>query len=165
MPTLYDLSTAYATLLDCYDAAEDDETRSCVLDEIAGLQGDISDKAEAYARIMRNKQAEADALKAEADRLTAKRKAAENCVERLKGALLDAMRLAQTDTIPTTIGKWRIQKNPYSCEVTDPDLVPAEFRTPQPDKIERMELLKHFKETGECFPGVEFKQTESIRFR
>ena len=165
MPTLYDLSTAYATLLDQYDATEDEETRTLILDEIADMQGDISEKAEAYARIMRNKQAEADALKAEVDRLNAKRKAAENCVDRLKGALLDAMQIAETDTIPTTIGKWRIQKNPYSCEVVNPDEVPAEYRTPQPDKIERQEMLKHYKETGEIIPGVEFKQTVGIRFR
>jgi len=165
MATLYELSTSYKALLDMYDAAETKEARETIISMLLSGEEAISDKAEAYARIMRNKQAEADALKAEVDRLNAKRKAAENCVERLKGALLDAMRIAETDTIPTSIGKWRIQKNPLSCEVIDPDSVPVEFRTPQPDKIEQQKMLKHYKETGEIISGVEFKQTESIRFR
>lgn len=165
MLTLYELTVDYAAELVRYDLAETDEERAAILDEITRMQGDISDKAEAYARIMRNKQAEADALKAEADRLTAKRKAAENCVERLKAALYDAMRIADTDTIPTTIGKWRLQMNPYSCQVTDADAVPQEFHKPQPDKIDSTEILKRFRVTGEIPTGVEISRTMGIRFR
>ena len=77
MATLYELSAGYASLLDMYDQAETEDERAEILDMLASAEGDITEKAEAYARIMKNKQAEADAFKAEADRLTAKRKAAE----------------------------------------------------------------------------------------
>lgn len=165
MATLYELSASYSALLELYDSAEDKETRKKYLEMLLSDEEALSNKADIYARIMRNKQTEAEALKAEADRLTAKRKAAEAVIERLKDALLGAMMMAHTDAIQTTIGKWRLQMNPYSCEVTDADAVPVEFHTPQPDVIERGEILKRFKETGEIPTGVNISQTMGIRFR
>lgn len=163
--TLYELTEGYDSLLGMYDAAETPDEREDILNMLAEVEGDISDKAEAYARIMRNKQAEAEALKNESDRLTAKRRAAERVVERLKEAITDAMKLTCLREIPTSIGKWRLSMNPWSCEVTDPDSVPEEWHVPQPDKIDKAGLLKRFRETGELVHGVEFRQTSGARFR
>lgn len=165
MANLYELSTEYAALMAEYDAAEDDEQRARVWTMIDALQDDIADKAEAYARIMRNMQAEAEGYKAEAQRLARKQKAAEAAVEGLKQRLLNAMTLVGAGEIRTSIGKWRIQANPWSCEITDADKVPAEYHVPQPDKIDRAGLLKRFKETGEMLDGVEYTQTTGLRFR
>lgn len=163
--TLYELTDGYASLLGMYDAAETPEEREEILDMLAGVEGDISDKAEAYTRIIRNKLAEAEALKAEADRLTAKRRAAERVAERMKEAITDAMMRTGTQEIPTTIGKWRMTMNPWSCDVLDAEQVPEEWRIPQPDKVDKAGLLAHFKATGELVAGVEFKQTSGARFR
>lgn len=165
MASLYELSASYRALLNMYDDAETEESRQHIIAMMISGEEAISDKAEAYARIMRNKQAEAEALKAEADRLTEKRRAAEAVVERLKAALLDAMKLADTDIIPTSIGKWRKQANPWSVEVIDVDSVPAQYHIAQPDKIDKKGLLDNFKATGEIVDGVEFRQTQGIRFR
>lgn len=165
MASLYELSAGYATILDAYDAAETNEERKELLTmlEIAGE--DINDKAEAYAKIIRMKEEEAKAFKAEADRLTNRKQAAENMVARLKSALLDSMKLTGQTEIKTSIGKWRVQMNPVSADVTDWTKVPMEFRTPQPDKVDKPSLIKRYKETGEVFEGVEFKQEQGIRFR
>lgn len=165
MANLYELTTEYAALLAEYDMAEDDARRAEVLIMIDQVQDDIGDKAEAYARIMKNLQADADAYEAEAKRMAAKAKAAKNAVEGLKMRLLDAMRQFDATEIKTSIGKWRIQNNPWSCEITDADRVPAEYHIPQPDKIDRIALLKHFKDTGEMLDGVEYVQTAGLRFR
>lgn len=165
MASLYELSASYAALIAAYDSAETEDERDEILFHLVNSEEAIADKAEAYARIMRNKQTEADALKAEADRLTEKRRAAENVVERLKSALLDAMTLTNTETIATSIGKWKKQANPWSCEVMDADSVPAQYHIKQPDKIDKRALLDAFKQTGEIVSGVEFKQTQGIRFR
>jgi seryl-tRNA synthetase len=165
MASLYELSAGYATILDAYDTAETNEERKELLTmlEIAGE--DINDKAEAYAKIIRMKEEEAKAFKAEADRLTNRKQAAENMVARLKAALLDSMKLTGQTEIKTSIGKWRVQMNPVSADVTDWTKVPMEFRTPQPDKVDKPSLIKRYKETGEVFEGVEFKQEQGIRFR
>jgi hypothetical protein len=165
MASLYELSAGYALLLDEYDAAETDEEREKILAMLAESEGDITDKAESYAKVIRMKEEEAKAFKAEADRLTARRQAAENMVKHLKDALLGSMVLTGTSEINTSIGKWRVQMNPMSADVQDWTKVPMEFRTPQPDKVDKPSLIKRHKETGELFDGVEFKQEQGIRFR
>lgn len=163
--TLYELTDEYAALLEEYDAAEDDARRAEVLTMIDQVQEDIGDKAEAYARIMKNLQAEAEAYKAEAQRLARKQKAAESAVAGLKQRLMDAMLTVDASEIRTSIGKWKIQLNPPSCKVVEPDRVPEEYRIPQPDAIDRQGILRWFKETGEIPAGVDITREESLRFR
>ena len=165
MATLYELSAGYASLLDMYDQAETEDERAEILDMLASAEGDITEKAEAYARIMKNKQAEADAFKAEADRLTQKRRAAEAVVDRLKDAIGTAMQITGAKEIGTTIGKWRLQDNPWSCEVLDVNAVPEEWHIKVEDRIDRAGLVRHFKETGEVIDGVEFRRSTGARFR
>lgn len=165
MANLYELSAGWVSLLDAYDAAETQEERDEILTMLTDTQGDIASKAEDYAKVIRMKEAEAEAFKSEIDRLTARKKAAENVVKRLKESLLDAMKLTGTDEIKTSIGKWRIQNNPWSAEVVDWERVPIEFRTPQPDKVDSRALISRFKETGEVIEGVVFKQDRGLRFR
>lgn len=165
MATLYELSAGYASLLDMYDQAETEPEREEILDMLAGAEGDITEKAEAYARIMRNKQAEADGFKAEAERLTAKRRAAEAVIDRMKDAIATAMLMCGAREIGTSIGRWHLQDNPWSCEVLDVDAVPEEWHIKAEDKIDRAGLVKHYKMTGEILPGVEFKRTTGARFQ
>lgn len=165
MASLYELSAGYESLLDSYDAADTEEDREAILAMLADVQGDIGDKAEAYAKIIRTKEEEAKAFKAEADRLTKRRQSAENLVARLKAALLDTMKMTEIVEIRTSIGKWKIQNNPPSCEVVDVNMVPKRYRTPQPDKVDRKGILDAYKQTGEIPSGVEIKQEQGIRFR
>ena len=165
MASLYELSAEYAAVVDAYDAAETDEEREALLAKLDGLCCNLSEKAEAYARLIRNKKAEALGFKGEIDRLTARKRAAENLVERLEAAMLDAMRMTGQREVSTSIGKWRVQNNPWSCEVVDVDRVPIEFHIRQEDKIDKKGLLAKFKVDGEIIDGVEFRQVEGIRFR
>ena len=165
MASLYELSAWYVNQLEAYDLAETDEEREDVLRFILDTEGDIADKAEAYAKIVRMKEEEAKGFKAEADRLTARRTAAENMAKRMKQAMLDAMKLTGIGEIKTSIGKWALQTNPMSCNVTDPDMVPERFHIKQPDKIDKQAMIREHKATGEVFDGAEFKQEQGVRFR
>lgn len=165
MASLYDITTGYASLLDAYDNAEDDTEREGILAMLAAADGELTEKAENYAKIIRMKEEEARAFKAEADRLTARKTAAENMAKRLKQAMLDGMKMAEVNEIKTSIGKWRLQNNPWSCEVVDIDRVPMEYHIKQDDKIDKKGLLDRFKATGEVIEGVVFKQDQGIRFR
>ena len=165
MASLYELSAGYATLIDAYDSAETDEERESILELLSAAEGDIEGKAENYAKVIRIKEAEARAFKDEADRLNRRRQAAENMVRRLKDALLDSMKLMGKTEINTSIGKWRVQLNPVSCEVVDIDRVPMQYHIRQEDKIDKKSLLADYKATGEIIDGVEFRQDTGIRFR
>lgn len=165
MANLYDLSAGYVTLLEAYDAAETDEERDAITAMLIDTGTEIEERAESYAKLIRMKEAEKEAFKSEAKRLTARATAAENLVNRLKAALLDSMKLTGTDRIQTSIGTWRVQMNDWTCDVTDWTKVPMEFREPQPDKVDKIGLKKRFKQTGELIPGCDFKKEQGIRFR
>ena len=165
MATLYKLTDEYTDLLARLESAEDDAETEAIWQEMDTLEDDIVEKAEAYARILRNKQAEVEAFKAEKERLASCQKVAENVVERLKAQLLVSMQRMNLTKIQTGIGNWRVQMNPYSCQIIDEADVPVEFHIPQPDKIDKAAILRQFKETGELLPGVEIAQTVGIRFR
>lgn len=164
MASLYDIGSRYAALLDKMESAEGDEALD-VLDELAMMDDELEVKAENYIRIIKAKETEADGFDKEAKRLTAKKQAAENVAKRLKQAMLDAMKLAGKVELPTSIGKWKVQANPMSCEVLDINKVPQEWHIKCDDKIDKVGLIKHYKMTGELVDGCEFKQTEGIRFK
>lgn len=162
---LYEMADAYNAMIEEYDTAETDEERETILEALLGYEDDIAVKAENYARIIRNEEAEAKAFDDEIKRLTAHKAAREAAVKRLKENLLAAMQSMGTGSIDTSIGTWRVQRNPWSCDVTDASKVPERFLVPQPPKVDRRAALEAFKREGEYFPGLEFKQGASVRFR
>ena len=165
MASLYELGAEYAAVLDAYANAQDEKEAAEILQQLVDVQGELTDKAEAYIRVIKNVQSDVDGYKAEAKRLARKATSGENLIERLKNAMLDAMKLTDTQRIETSIGKWALQLNPVSCDVTDPDKVPERFHVKQPDKIDKAAMIREYKATGEIFEGAEFKQEQGIRFR
>ncbi len=165
MASLYELSAEYAGFLDAYANAQNEEEAAEILQSLVDIHGELTEKSENYIKIIKNVQSDVDGYKAEAKRLTKMATAGENLIERLKAAMLDAMQMTGQKEVRTSIGRWRLQLNPVSADVTDWTKVPMEFRTPQPDKVDKPSLIKRYKETGEVFEGVEFRQTEGIRFR
>lgn len=165
MAKLYELTDAYVSLMAQYEDAESDTEREQILQMILDCEGDIATKAENYAKIMKNTEADAKALADEIKRLTAKKVAAENAVKRLKDYLKYAMEIAGASEIQTSIGKWRIQKNPFSCIVNDVSKIPERFLIPQEPVVDKKSILAELKSTGEVFDGVEIVQTEGVRFR
>lgn len=165
MASLYELSAEYAAFLDAYNRAECEEEAEEILQSLMDIHGAMEEKAEGYIRVIKNVQSDIEGYKAEAKRLTAKAKSGENLVERLKGAMLDAMKMTGTQSIKTSIGKWSTQMNPLSCDVIDPEKVPERFHVPQPDKIDKAAMIREHKATGEIFDGAEFKQEMGVRFR
>ena len=165
MASLYELSAEYAGFLDAYANAQSEEEAAEILQSLVDIHGEMSEKAENYIRVIKNVQSDVDGYKAEAKRLTKKATAGENLIERLKNAMLDAMKLTDTQKIETSIGKWALQTNPMSCDVTDPDKVPERFHVKQPDKIDKAAMIREHKATGELFDGAEFKQELGVRFQ
>ena len=164
MAKMYELTDAYVSLLAQYEDAETDKERDEILGMLADVEGDIAAKAENYARLMKNAEADAKALKAEIERLTAKKQKAENLVKRVKDYLHYAMEIAGATELQTAIGKWKIQKNPPSVVVTDEAKIPAEYWKQPAPMLDRVLVLNDLK-AGCIVEGCELQQTEGLRFR
>ena len=88
---MYELTEQYAAILDMLDSCTPDE-EPALLEELTGMNDSIADKAEAYARIMKNDEAEIAALKAEIGRLHALKSRREKRVERMRDRLKECMK-------------------------------------------------------------------------
>lgn len=164
MTKLYELTEAYVDLMaqleDCTTPEEEEEVAAM----IDSLSDDIARKGESFARLIRNLQSDVEGYAAEIKRLTKRKNTVENMIERLKGNILFSMGIAGATELHTTIGKWRIAKNPPSVVITDESSVPDEFLLPQPAQISKLLIMAHFRESGEIPSGCDIVQTESVRF-
>ena len=165
MARLYELTGEYAELYAQLDDCENEDERFLLTERIGNLDAAIGEKAEAYARMIRNAQSDSESLAEEIKRLTFKKKAAENFVERMKQHMHYAMEIAGATEIRASIGKFQICKNPWSVVVLDESEVPAEFLIPQPAKVDKAAILARFKEEGEIPDGCDVVRKEGVRFR
>lgn len=124
----------------------------------------ITEKLDAYARVIRNLEAESAAYKAEEARLAALRGGVDKSVARMKDAVQAAMRACGEVRVKTPIGTWAFQKNPPAVNVTDKDLIPMAYKIVAPMTID-LRAIKDAIQRGETVDGAELTQGESLRFR
>lgn len=113
-------------------------------------------KAGQIGKMVLNYESDMAQLKAEEDRLAARRKVISNRVDHLKKYLLGCMKELGIKTVNYETVRVIIQDNPYSVgEISMPDL-PSEFVRIIPEQAmpDKVKILKHFNETGEIPDGV-----------
>ena len=64
----------------------------------------------------------------------------------------------------TALNSYTIANNPPSLNVLDEKLIPTDYWVPQAPKLNKKDALAELKE-GKEIPGVEVKQTRSLRVR
>ena len=126
--TLYELKENYRAVLELMEDEEADQ--EAVADTLSMITDDIEEKAENYAIIMKELEAEADKLKKEEDRLKKRRQAIENHREQMKDILKSAMELIGKRKISTEHFTIVIQKNGGSLPVhiDNEDALPERFK-------------------------------------
>lgn len=109
MSRLYELTSDLLQLQELLEDSEADE--QLLKDTLEAVQGEYDAKMEAYAKVIKNLEADMDALKTEAKRLTDKRKVLENNVSRLKAAMFDSMKATGKTKAGGQLFTVAIQKN------------------------------------------------------
>ena len=163
--TLYELTGQYLQLL---ALAEDPDTDPQVLaDTLDGLDGEIEEKADGYAKVIRQLESDSAALKAEIDRLTARKRAIDNSIDRMKERLKNAMIWCEKPKFKTELFSFSVQNNPASVVIDAPDLatIPMEYLIAQDPKIDKAKIKDDLK-AGKDLGGIaHLEQTESLRIR
>lgn len=106
---LYELTEQYEEVINLlYDGETDEQT---ILDTLESIEGEIEDKADNYARIIKNLSAEAEMVKAEAERLDRRRKSLESRADWLKRTLKANIEFIGKTKFKTTLFSFSISKN------------------------------------------------------
>ena len=108
MSKLYEIT---GELLQLQELLEDSVEDQILTDTLEAVQGEYEVKLENCCKIIRNLEADIDALKAEADRLNTKRAVLNANVERLKKAMYDSMKVTGNTKVKGTLFTVAIQKN------------------------------------------------------
>ena len=163
MATLYEMTNEIAALYDSLQEAElDSETANqVVLDHLEGIGA--LDKVEGYCQIIKQFKADSDMFAEEIRRLQARKKTAENSIERLKNALLDFMKTSGNEKIKAGTFSLSVRQS-KSVNVTDVSLLPQEFIIPQEPKVDKKGIGEALK-NGVEIPGADYEIKEGVNIR
>jgi phage host-nuclease inhibitor protein Gam len=159
---LYELTDNYRRILDMLDEGQDEALQ----DTLDSIKDAIEQKAEGIAKIIRTMDAEAEAIKAEEQRLNQRRKAIESRRDGLKRYLEDQLNLTGIDKVKTATFTVALQNNPPSVNVLDDTAIPQTFKVHIPEQwnVDKKAIMQALKD-GQEIPGVELFQGRSLRIR
>ena len=163
--TLYELTSDYEELLMMAEDPDIDE--QAFLDTLEGIDGAIEDKADNYARVIRNLEADAAACDAEAKRLRNKKQTIENNIKRMKSALQYSMQVTGKVKFKTSLFSFGIRKNPPSVVIDTANVrdFPNEYII-ESEPILDKKALKDALKNGEDLTGLcHLEQSESLSIR
>lgn len=146
--SLYDLSQAYQNILELFEQDEFKDNGE-IKNALAKIEEEFSQKAANVVRLIKNRQAEADAISAEIKRLESRKKSRENAVKSLKNYLMENMvePKLKTDLFSLYVGSSQSVELEISAENLPLDFQKVKIEA---DKTKLKEALK----TGEIIDGV-----------
>lgn len=157
--TLYELTNAGAELYALLQNEEIDE--QTVYDTLEGMEA--SEKLESCCKVIRQLEADQNALKLEEERLKNKRDRAANGVKRIKSNLLTY--LAATGQKKATAGIFTVVKSEREAvQITDVKLLPKEVLVEQEPKVSKTEIKKLIN-AGLTVPGAEMVVNQSLTIK
>lgn len=125
MSNLYELTNNYETILNML--YQDDIDEKMIFDTLESIEGEIEDKADNYAKIIKELEAKQNARKEEAKRLTDSAKVFENRVKALKNNLFNAMKETGKTRFATNLFSFSIARNGGKQALTIDGEVPEEY--------------------------------------
>lgn len=166
MGSIYELSEQIEVVQEMmYDGETDMQV---VLDTLESLHFEFEDKADNYAKLIKNLMAVAVAIKEEEQRLYNRRAALESKAQSLKDALEYNMRAIGKTKFKTTLFSYGIQKNggkqKLSIDVENVNVIPEEYLIPQ-DPIPNNDKIRELLENESVTWAHLEPRGESLRIR
>lgn len=162
--TLYELTNDWLQLMTMLEEGADEDV---INDTLEGLDYEIEQKADGYARVIRNMEADIAGLKTEIDRMTNRKKVLENNITRLKANLQNSMEITGKIKFKTDLFSFNVQDNPAAVVMDEQYLenIPEEYLIPQEPKLDKKKLAADLK-AGVDLEGIaHLEQSRSLRIR
>lgn len=123
----------------------------------------VEEKLESYCKVIRQLEADAEALKAEKSRIADKQKTVENSVARMKLAVQEFLKAKGVQKDNAGIFKVALSTS-KAVEITDPTAIPEEFIKPAKVEFDKSAIRKVLM-AGETVPGTELKINEGVQIK
>ena len=162
MSTLHEITGQYLELYEMMESADELEMK-IIADTLDGMDGELEEKADGYAKIMAELDAEAVKFEKEADRLAARAEQLHNRSKILKDRLKAAMIICDRRKFKTDFYSFAICKNGGVAPMeVDATAVPDDYMKKIPDTSKIREALN----AGEILPFAELKDRgEHLRIK
>lgn len=148
---LYELANEFAAL------SNSDMEPEMIADTLEGLDFEIEVKIENCLALIKNELADAEALKAEAAKLTERARMANNRVDRIKEYIAASLETAGKKSLKAGVHQVSIRAPSKSVEILDSGSLPPELvdyeTLIKPDKL----AIKKKLEAGISVPGAQIK--------
>lgn len=158
---IYELGTNYQ---DVYNQIAQGDDSQVYIDTLDSINEAIESKANNYAKVIKNIEADNDMLDKEIKRLQSRKKSNENAIHNMKMNLQDAMEMTGKTVFKTPLFSFGIQNNKESTNIIDETEIPEQYFNEQPKKLDKKRLLEDL-QNGEEISGAGIKQTRSLRIR
>lgn len=159
---LYELTAVYKRLQDQIEAGEDVEGILAVIGD------ELEAKADGYARVIRNMEAQAAMFKEEEKRIAEKRKRLEAGADKLKQNLFESMKATGKEKFKTDLFSFSIQKNggalPVILDVKDTSELPDDL-VQITEKPDLKAIAAYIEETGDLTYAHFGERGESLRIK
>lgn len=164
MFSIYELTEDYIKLLSM--AEDPDIEEEVFLDTLEGIEGALEDKAEGYAKVMRQLEANAGALDTEIKRLQERKTLVTKNVERMKKTLQNMMEVTGKTKFKTELFSFNVQNNPPSLVLDSEDIeaIPMEYLVPQDPKIDKTKIKADIK-AGKEITFAHMETSKSLRIK
>ena len=165
MANIYELTNELSLLWDLMENGElEDEVLIGAFDV---AKEDLADKLEGYCKFIKNLESDIQGLKAEEERLNARRKTMENTVSRCKDAMKFALNTAGEKKIACGTFTVAVQNNAPSVVLDEQYIenIPEEYLVPQEPKIDKKKIKADI-DAGKDLSGIAHLETGvSLRIR
>lgn len=143
--TLYDVTSDYLKIMGMMEDPELDP--QTLADTMEAVEGELEIKAENYAKVIKNLEADVSGIKAEIDRLSERKKTIEKNIKRMKENLQNAMEITGKTKFKTELFSFGIRNNAPAVVMDEQYIenIPEEYlriREPEIDKAKLKEDLK-----------------------
>lgn len=160
--TLYELKDEWLGLLDLIEAGADEDV---VKDTLESLDYEIEQKADGYAKIIKQLELDVEGFKLEIARMQERKRVLENHISNLKGNLKDAMELTGKTKFKTELFSFGIANNPPKVVIDDPTGIPKEYLIAQEPKVDTKAIKEYLDTVEGESKFAHLEQGRSLRIR
>jgi len=159
MATLYKLNAAYLELLEMMEDPDKDPAE--IEAYLSELDGSIQDKIYGYFVIIKELEANTQKVENELERLTKWKSSLSKNTDRMKDAVVQAMKITGHQKVETDLVTATLRKGNPSLVIDIEEDIPEEYYKPQPPKLDKRALLAYVKEQEADGDELEWAHTET----